>query len=121
MQSQKLAKIILNMKSADGASINIANFLSVIKKNNLEYLLPSINKVLSKIKKDEESKDLEKIISPFLLEDNTKKELEDKYKLTNTQQIIDKKIIAGFKIYTRNKIVDASIDTIFKNFTKKNS
>ena len=121
MQSQKLAKIILNMKEVKGENFSIANFLSVIKKNNLEYLLPSINKVLSKMKKDGESKDLEKIISPFLLEDTTKKELKDKYNLTNTEQIIDKKIIAGFKIYTKNKIVDASLDTILKNFNKTNS
>jgi F0F1-type ATP synthase delta subunit len=118
MQTQKLAKILINMQYSKDLRESVANFLFVIKKNNLGYLLPSINKALSKIRKDEEEKNIEKIISPFLLEDTTEKELKEKYDLENTEQVIDKKMIAGFKIYTRNKIVDASLSTILKNFTK---
>lgn len=121
MQSQKLAKLLIKILNREDKNrvISVANFLEVIKSNNLNYLLPSINKYLEKIKRDDAEKSVEKIISPFQLETNTEKELKDKYKLENTIQVVDKKIVAGFKIYTRNKIVDASLDTILKNFTKK--
>ena len=121
MQSQKLAKLLIKLVDREDKSraISIANFLQVIKNNNLNYLLPSIHKFLEKIKRDEAEKSIEKIISPFELNKEVEKEIKDKYSLENSKQVIDKKIIAGFKIYTRNKIVDASLGTILKNFTKK--
>lgn len=123
MQSQKLAKLLLKLvdRKDKNRAISVADFLQVIKNNNLNYLLPSIHKFLEKIKRDETEKSTEKIISPFELNKEVEKEIKDKYSLENSKQVIDKKIIAGFKIYTRNKIVDASLGTMLKHFESADS
>ncbi len=115
MNSLKLARLLIEKnESKDG----LVNFLKVLDKNKLNYILPNILESLKKIDSKEKAENQEIIISSYALEKKTKDNLKEKYKLNNPENREDKSIITGFKIYTKDKIVDASLSTILKKFTK---
>lgn len=113
MQTLKLVKLLLEK---NGNTNSLANFLKILDKNKLNYLLPNLLHSLEKIKIKDESENKEKIITAHTLSKEIRENISIKYKLNNPENIEDKNIITGFKIYTKTKIVDASLNTILKNF-----
>lgn len=115
MNSLKLARLLIEKNESKNG---LVNFLKVLDKNKLNYILPNILESLKKIESKEKIESQEIIISSYKLGKDTKERLAEKYELSSPENREDKSIITGFKIYTKNKIVDASLNTILKKFTK---
>jgi F0F1-type ATP synthase delta subunit len=108
MNSKYLAKLIIDNQG------NFQKVLEIVKKYKLEKLLPSTLSVIGKIQNREENRNKIKVESVVELDTNSKNEIE---KLVNgkiDKLSIDKNLIAGFKVYTREKIVDASLANMLK-------
>lgn len=92
--------------------------LNIIKNKKLDYLLPSVF-VLLKKKADIFilSEDVT-IESPFELSSEAKKQVEMRVGEKITKERINKDMIAGFKVYTKNSIMDASLDNLLKQIIK---
>ncbi len=108
MNSKYLAKLILDNQD------NFQKVLEIVKKYKLEKLLPSTLSVVDKIQNREENRNKIKVESAVELDTNSKNEIE---KLVNgkiDKLSIDKNLIAGFKVYTREKIIDASLANMLK-------
>lgn len=115
MNSLKLARLLIEINESKNG---LVSFLKVIDKNKLNYILPNILESLKKIESKELEENKEIILSSYKLGKETRENIISKYKLTKPENIEDRNIITGFKIYTKDKIVDASLNTILKKFTK---
>ncbi len=112
MNSLKLANLLISYKE------NSKGFFSVISKNKLEYLLPSIKIKLEKIQDQETFREKVKIETPHALGDEIKQKIENIYNIKIEKEEIKKDIIAGYRLYSKDKIVDASLNTLLKNLIK---
>lgn len=103
MNSKYLAKLILDNQD------NLAKVMEIVKKYKLEKLLPSTLSVIKKIQNREENRDKVKVSSAVELNAESLKSIESlvQRKIDNTE--IDKSLVAGFKVFTREKIIDASL------------
>lgn len=114
MNSQTIVDYII--KNEDTLKIDL--LFSYLKKFKLEYLMSD---VLTKLKKyNKREKENSKIIleSPVQINNNTQSSLESKYNLKIEEFRTNQNLVAGYKLYSKDRIVDASIDTLLKNFTK---
>ena len=118
MNSKIISKYII--KNQNSLESNLPILFDYIKKYKLEFLLPEILKNLEKHKNREIEINKNKLITPHKLSLENKESLESKYNLKIDEENLDKNIITGYKIYTRDKIIDASLDTLLKNFIKAN-
>lgn len=116
MNSKSLTKYIIKNRE----SLNFEALFLYIKKFKLEFLLPNILKDLKKFEDREIKINKNTLITPHFLDQENKIKLQEKYNLKIDKELIDKKIITGYKLYTKEKIVDASLDTLLKNFIKAN-
>ncbi len=103
MNSKYLAKLILD--NQDG----FAKVMEIVKKYKLEKLLPSTLRMIKKIQNREENRDKVRVSSAVELNAESLKSIESliQRKIDNTE--IDKSLVAGFKVFTREKIIDASL------------
>lgn len=112
------------MKAIDLASVfekypnNLKDVFDVVKKRHLDFLLPDVYKLLKA--KNIRFSDMNEIIveSPFEIGDEAKQSIEKKLDLKIDKTKINKEMIAGFRVYTKDKILDASLDTLLKQIIK---
>jgi F0F1-type ATP synthase delta subunit len=116
MNSLKLANLLIRNSKKD--TFKISDFISVITKNKLEYLLPSIKIKLAKIQREQDFRNEIKIQTPHPVSKEIKEKIENVYNLKIEKEEIEKEMIAGYKLYSKDKIVDASLNTLLKKFTK---
>lgn len=117
MNSQIILDYIIKNKNTDNFSVD--NLFIYLKKYNLEFLLPDILKKIKKYNLRENKLNKVKVETPYKLDTQNKNSLEEKYNLKIEKEIINKDIITGYKLYTREKIIDASIDTLLKKLIVK--
>ncbi|MDQ5957476.1 MAG: synthase delta subunit [Patescibacteria group bacterium] len=112
MNSQTIVDYIIKNKE----KVSLQSIFDYAHKFDLDYLLPD---VLSKIKRynNREIKNSTVVLETSVnADEDTLKALENRYDLKIEKNQINKNIIAGYKIYSRDSIVDASIETLLKNF-----
>lgn len=97
---------------------NLDKLNLILKKYNLQYLLPQIISNLEK--KDRLLKERNKTVLevPMEIELGTLQNIEEKYNQKIKEVKIDKTLVLGFKLKTVDKVIDSSLKALFKNFTK---
>lgn len=112
MKASALASVFENYPN------NTKDVLDIVKKRHLSFLLPDVYKFL-KIK-EVRLEGLDEIIveSPFEMSSQAQEGIEKRLGLKIDKTRVNKELIAGFKVYTRDKILDASIDTLLKQIIK---
>ena len=105
MNSKYLAKLILDNQD------NFAKVMQIVEKYKLEKLLPSTLNVIKKIKSREENRNQVKVESAVELNSQSLKSIES---MINMKISIDKSMIAGFRVHTRDKVIDASLVNMLK-------
>ncbi len=113
MTSNSLSKVL------EKYNANPEVLFAVIQKRNLSFLLPAALKLL-KLKEEKEKFRNEVVLeSAFEVSDENLKILEEKVGEKVEKKIINKNLVTGFKVYTRNRILDASLDTLLKQILQK--
>ena len=97
---------------------NTALVLDIVKKRNLSFLLPQTLKYLKKKIIFNEIQNQISVETPFELSSEAQKHIENRVGLQIEKVKINKGLIAGFKVYTKDKILDASLDTLLKQIIK---
>ena len=97
---------------------SVKEILGIAKKRHLDFLLPDVYKVLKN--KSERMQNLDEVVieSPFEMSSEARESVEKRVGLKIAKTRINKEMIAGFKVYTRDKILDASLDTLLKQIIK---
>ena len=116
MNSKIITKYIIQNK----ANLNIAALGEYIKKYKLQFLLPEVLKELNKNINREAEINRTKIVSAHKLDKDNISSLENKYNIKIDNEEIQSELVTGYKLYTKDKIVDASLNTLLKNFIKAN-
>ena len=106
MNIDKLVNYIL--KNED----NLNDLFKVLSKYNLNYLLIPILQKIQKLQNRELHINSSKLVSARPLDSQTLEMLENKYNLKFAKQKIDQNIIAGYKLYTKDKMLDHSLQLI---------
>ncbi len=114
MNALDLAKVFIKYEN------NTREILSLVQRYKLESLLPAVIVYLEKLSTQESNRNMVVVESAFPLSENSKLSIEKMIKMKIDEQKVDSKLIAGFKIYTRDHIVDASLDTLLAPFAKAN-
>lgn len=112
MNANILSKYIL--KQISNSNFNLEAFNLFVKKYNLQYLIPSVIDKLQKSNLRNIELNKIKLISPVNINEQNKKLIENKYGVEINEQIVDKRVIAGYKLYTKEKILDASLENLLK-------
>ncbi len=108
MNSKYLAKLILDNQD------NFAKVMQIVEKYKLEKLLPSTLNVIKKIKSREENRNQVKVESAVELNSQSLKSIESMINMKISKTNIDKSMIAGFRVHTRDKVIDASLVNMLK-------
>jgi F0F1-type ATP synthase delta subunit len=97
---------------------SVKEILEIAKKRHLNFLLPDVYKVLKN--KSERIQNLDEVVieSPFEMSPDARESVEKRVGLKIAKTRINKEMIAGFKVYTKDKILDASLDTLLKQIIK---
>lgn len=90
-------------------------------KYNLTYLLPAIQKSSNKLIQKEKFANENRLLSPFILDEIVINKIEEKYKLKVDKREIKGEILAGYKLYTRDKVVDNTLSSIIKRINPTNA
>ncbi len=118
MNSKIIAKYIISNQGFLQKTSNIKFLFEYIKIYKLELLLPNVLNNLQKIINREVHLNKNRLVSPYPISKENKDRLESGHKIKIDEESIDKDIITGYKLYTKDKIIDASLETLLKNFTK---
>lgn len=122
MNAKFLANLIINNPN------NLEDIMILVKKYKLEALLPSIFSIIKKTIDQNKKQNSLKIETAFPLDEMAINKIVSLLKKegvqvkTDTQfdeVIINKKLIAGFKVSSKDKIVDATLDTLLSPFYKQ--
>lgn len=114
MNSQVITDYIVKNKN----SLDVNNIFNYLKKYNLEFLLSDVLQKLKKYNQRENRISKNIVITSHKINQDTKDFLQNKYNIELKEEKIDSGLIAGYKIYTRDTIIDASLNTLLKNFKK---
>lgn len=112
MNANILTKYIL--KQISNSNFNYEAFSLFVKKYNLQYLIPAVIDKLRKSDLREKEMNKVKIVSPVKLSQSNKELVESKYNVQIGEEIIDNRLVAGYKLYTRENILDASLENLLK-------
>jgi len=112
MKATELAKVFEKFPN------NQKEILEIVKKRKLEFLLPKVLQVLNKKATFSEQQNQIILETPFKTSSEAKKKVEEKLGLKIGVEKINKSLIAGFRVYTKDKILDATLDTLLKQIIK---
>jgi F0F1-type ATP synthase delta subunit len=114
MYAKALAHILIK------GNISHELIFSFLEKRKLLTLLPEIVKELQKIQKSEDLAQTLQIQTPFPLNDEAKKSIEDLVGSShkNTKVIVQKSLLSGFTATYEGKLYDASAQRILRELIK---
>lgn len=112
MKAAELAEVFIKYPN------NTKQLLDIVKKKKLDFLLPKALEFLNKKRIFTETQDEVLLETPFETSDEARASIESKFGLKIQKQKVNKDMIAGFRVYTKNKILDASLDGLLKQIIK---
>jgi F0F1-type ATP synthase delta subunit len=115
MNALQLAKVFIQNEN------KTTEILSLVQRYKLESLLPAVSVYLKKLSSQESNRNRVIVQSAFALNENSKLSIEKLLDTKIDEVQVNGKLIAGFKAYTRDKIVDASLGTLLAPFAKANA
>lgn len=113
MNALQLAKVFIKYEN------NTKDIISIVKRYRLESLLPAVMVYLEKLSRQERDRNKVVVQSAFALNENSKLSIEQMIHAKIDHVQVNKKLIAGFKVYTKDHIVDASLDTLLAQFARQ--
>jgi len=106
MNARYLAKLILDNQD------NFSKVMILVKKYKLEKLLPASLQIINKINNREENRNKVTVESAVELDQDSLHSIERLVNRKVEKVNINKNLVAGFKAYTREKIIDASLQNM---------
>jgi F0F1-type ATP synthase delta subunit len=109
MNVDKLAKYLIANPD------KVSSFLDLVHKYKIEMLLTSLRERIGKMIRSEELRSETKLITARKIDNELKKKIEANYQTQIVNHEVDNELIAGFKMYTRDKFIDASFSNLIKS------
>lgn len=109
---EKIVKYIIQQDKEYQFDIRVLN--NVLSRYGLLSLLPKILIRLQKAQDIQKQKSNTTILSPFELNQDLEKQIQQIFQVNTTKTIISKDVLAGFKAYNADKILDMSLSSLIK-------
>lgn len=128
LEMEKRKALLSDVMKILGISLPLANMLTMMLENNRMSYLPLVREVYSDLVDEKEERVRGTISSPFPLEDEVKKRIQDVLKSRFNKEVVleaveDKTLIGGVKVAVKGTIFDGSVkrqlETLKENILKE--
>jgi F0F1-type ATP synthase delta subunit len=98
----------------ENKTLDIKVLVSVLQKYRVLSLLPIILKRLEKELLLQQQHNITTIQAPFALDETSKQKIQTIFNVDSIKEVISPNILAGFRAYNGDKILDLSLESIVK-------